>query len=67
LVMWTPFTPLGIPALLLQDERDACTRRRGLLRVVPVAVHLGVTGPVRVVAATWCNLVGVVFAAWLFI
>jgi hypothetical protein len=67
LIMWTPFTPLGVPSLLLQDERDKCTRRRGLLRIAPVAAHLAVTGPVRVVVATWCNLAGVVFAAMLFI
>jgi hypothetical protein len=61
--MWSPFTPLGVPALLLQDERDASTSRRGCARIGPVAWHLSVGGPLRVVAATWANLTGVAVAA----
>lgn len=63
LIMWIPFNPLSLSALLLQDERDRCTARRGLSRFIPVASHLGFTGPARVITATWLNLAGLLLAA----
>jgi hypothetical protein len=66
LLAWMPCTPIGIPALMLQDERDRCTARRGMRRAWDVAVHLAVAGPARVVIASWLNVAGVVAAAAAF-
>jgi len=62
LVAWAPVLPVAVPALLTQDLRDA---HRALRSRVPgsLAVYLFVTGPARLVRASWLNLAGVATAA----
>lgn len=62
LAFWTPI-PLGIPALLLQDLRDQLAVSYSPLRRLGAVVrYLVIAGPPRVLAFTWLNVCGVLFA-----
>lgn len=67
LVSWLPIIPISFPALLLQDFRDAARAKyisnggAGFSWVYTVH-KLYVTGPTRVVKASWINLLGVALA-----
>lgn len=59
LLAWSPLLPVGVPALLLQDERD---KVNGPFRALSVFLRLFVSGPARVVSASWANAAGVTLA-----
>lgn len=62
LLLWSPL-PLGIPGLLLQDLRDQlAVQRMPMTRITAVTQYLFLAGPARVLAFSWLNLVGLVFA-----
>lgn len=64
--LWSPFVPVGVAALALQDFRDQVAPGRSPLRRLGALVRqLAVRGPAPVVTATWANLAGLVGAVWL--
>lgn len=64
-VLWTPFVPVGIPALALQDFRDRVAPGRApWTRLSALVRQLAFTGPSPVTTATWANLAGVAAAVW---